>query len=263
MTLKPHRPRLWVAAPRAVVALILREMSTTYGRSPGGYLWAVLEPALGIALLTVIFSMGFRAPSLGHNFPIFYATGMLPFMMYMDLQAKLGQALQFSKALLAYPRVSFVDALLARFILNGLTQLLVAYVIFSAILLAMETRTTPDLARIALSFALVAALGFGMGVMNCFLSMRFELWPRIWAIVNRPLFLISGIFFLFEDVPEPWRSILWFNPLVHPVGVMREGFYPYHHADHVSVAYVLGVALLLLVPGLLLLQRHHRALLLR
>jgi ABC-type polysaccharide/polyol phosphate export systems, permease component len=58
------------ASFRAIMALILREIATTYGRSPGGYVWAVLEPAAGIALLTLIFSAGFRSPPLGTVFSL-------------------------------------------------------------------------------------------------------------------------------------------------------------------------------------------------
>ena len=38
--LKPPRFR----ALRTITALILREMGSTYGMSPGGYVWAVLQP---------------------------------------------------------------------------------------------------------------------------------------------------------------------------------------------------------------------------
>ena len=80
---------------RTVLALMLREMSTSYGRSPGGYLWAVLEPVGGLAVMTIAFSLAFRSPALGDNFPLFYATGYLPFMMYSDLAAKIGQSIRF------------------------------------------------------------------------------------------------------------------------------------------------------------------------
>ena len=46
---------------RTVTALILREMVTTYGRNPGGYAWAVMEPAMGTVLISFIFSLGFFA----------------------------------------------------------------------------------------------------------------------------------------------------------------------------------------------------------
>ena len=69
--LRPVNRTMRLATPRTILALILREMSSTHGKSPGGYLWMVLEPALGIALLSAIFSLGFRSPRLGTNFPIF------------------------------------------------------------------------------------------------------------------------------------------------------------------------------------------------
>ena len=100
------------ASIRTIFALMLREMITTYGRSPGGYLWAVLEPAAGIALLSLVFSVGFRSPALGVSFAMFYATGMVPFVFFNDINLKVSRALLFSKPLMAYPTVTFVDAIL-------------------------------------------------------------------------------------------------------------------------------------------------------
>ena len=76
---------------RTVVALILREMATTYGRSAGGYIWAILEPVLGVALLSAVFSMALQHPGLGTNFPLFYATGFLPFAMFNDVANKVAR----------------------------------------------------------------------------------------------------------------------------------------------------------------------------
>ena len=123
---QPELPSRRFKSGRVITALMLREMSTTYGRSPGGYLWAVLEPIGSIAMMTLILEVGLRirAPSLGTNFPLFFATGVMPFMMYQRTQAKVAMSLQFSRALLFYPGVTFVDAILARFFLNVLTQLI-------------------------------------------------------------------------------------------------------------------------------------------
>lgn len=134
--LAPRTPAF--ATPRAVLALILREITTTYGRSPGGYVWAILEPAAGITLLTLVFSIGFRAPPLGTSFALFYAAGILPLLMYTDISAKLAQTVQFSRALLAYPRVTFLDALMARFILNMLTQMVVHIIVLGFILIYLQ-----------------------------------------------------------------------------------------------------------------------------
>lgn len=258
VVLRPVTGQGWVTAPRTVAALVLREMSTTYGRSPGGYIWAVLEPTLGIALLTAIFSIGFRTPSLGVSFPLFYATGMIPFLMFNDIANKLALALQFSRALLEYPRVTFVDALLARLILNTMTHLLVAYILFTGIIVLFDTRTVLHFPSIFMGFAMAFSLGVGVGVLNCYLSTRFSVWQRAWAIGTRPLFLISCIFFIFDTIPQPYKDYLWWNPLVHVVGMMRRGFYPYYDANYVSLTYVFGVSLVTMAIGLLLLRRFHK-----
>ena len=64
-----------LVAGRATLALILREMSTSYGRTPGGYLWAVAEPVAAVALLTVVFALAFDHPPIGRDFALFYASG--------------------------------------------------------------------------------------------------------------------------------------------------------------------------------------------
>ena len=110
---------------RTIVALILREMTTSYGRSPGGYIWAVAEPVVGIALLTFIFSLAFHAPPVGPSFALFYASGLVPFLVYVDISNKISQSVNFSAPLLTYPRVTIIDAVLARALLNIATQALV------------------------------------------------------------------------------------------------------------------------------------------
>ncbi len=243
---------------RAISALILREMATSYGRSPGGYLWAVLEPAAGIALLSLVFSVAFRSPALGVSFPMFYATGMLPFVMFNDVQNKVALSLLFSKQLLSYPTVTFADALLARFILNTMTQLMVGYIILAGCMILFETRVTPDLAIIVQAYALTALLAVGIGTLNCFLFTRFPVMQRSWSILMRPMFILSCIFFTFESVPQQYQIYLWWNPLVHVIGLMRHGFYGTYDATYVSVEYVAGLSLTAMVLGLIFLRRYQR-----
>ncbi|MDZ4136243.1 MAG: ABC transporter permease [Paracoccaceae bacterium] len=246
---------------RTVTALMLREMATSYGRSPGGYLWAILDPVAALALMSVIFAAAFSAPALGISFPLFYATGYLPFMMFNDVANKMATSILFSRPLMAYPAVTFVDALAARFLLNVLTHLMVAYLVFSGILLVFETRAALNLPAILLSLGMTAMLGIGIGTLNCYLMTAFPVWERAWQIATRPLFLISGVFFTYDGLPPMGQDILWYNPLIHVIGMMRHGFYPTYHAPYVSVGFVAAVAMLTGLAGLLLLWRHHRTLL--
>ncbi len=259
--LQPELPSRRYKSARVITALMLREMSTTYGRSPGGYLWAILEPIGSIAMMTVILAIGLRirVPSLGTNFPLFFATGVMPFVMYQRTQAKVANSLQFSRALLFYPGVTFMDAILARFFLNVLTQLMVTYIVMTGLLLIFDTRAMFDAGPVILSLTMAAALGLGVGTLNCYLFSLFPLWQSLWGILTTPLFFMSAIFFVLEDLPVYARDVLWYNPLAHVTGLMREGFYPTYEATYVSPIYVFSIAGGVLAFGLLLLGRHYRA----
>ncbi len=258
LRLRPAHRHLRLSIPRAILAMILREMSATYGRTPGGYAWVVLEPVLGIALLSALFSLGFRTPRLGSNFPIFYATGLLPFFMFNDISTKMAQAVNFSRSLLAYPRVTYMDALLARLILAVLTQLLVSFIIITGIRLIWDTRTVFEADKVLLAYLMVIVLAAGVGTMNAFLVTMFPVWQRIWSILTRPMVLISGVIILYETIPEPYASVIWFNPLIHAVSQARTGFYRGYDAPWISPVYVFGVGMVLMMLGLVFLRRYHR-----
>ena len=249
--------RKW-ATTRAVSALILREMSTRYGRSPGGYAWAILEPLGGVLILGLGLSLLIRTPSLGTNFFLFYATGFLPFTIYQNLALMVGRSINFSRPLLFYPAVTWVDAVLARFILNSLSGILVTYILLAAILALADTQTVLDLIPILISIGLAMLVGLGMGVLNCALIGLFQSWEMIWSIATRPLFLASGVMFLYEDMPPAVQDILWYNPLMHVTGYMRMGFYPMYSPNYLSPIFTIGFGMITLAFGLILLGRYHR-----
>jgi capsular polysaccharide transport system permease protein len=249
------------ASFRTISALILREMATSYGRSPGGYIWAILEPVAGIALLSLVFSVALRHPAIGNNFALFYATGIIPFSIFNNLANKLAQSINFSRPLLTYPSVTFLDAILARFILNFLTEIMVSYIIFTGILMLFDTHAILNIPAIAMAIGLAGCLALGIGTLNCYLFTQFPLWQQAWSIVMRPMFIISCVFIVFDSIPPMIRDWLWYNPVVHLVGLMRRGFYSSYDAPYVSVLYLLGISAITLMIGLMLLRRDQQKLL--
>lgn len=259
--LRPVQKQRKFGTFRAVFALILREMATTYGRSPGGYLWAILEPVAAIVMLTFVFSFMLRTPPLGTNFAIFYATGMLPFGLYQSLAGRVQGAINYSRPLLVYPSVTFVDAIAARFLLALLTSLIVSIIVFTGICTMYDTRTVIDFQAVALGYSMAAVLALGVGTLNCVLVSLIPLWDRLWGIVTVPLMILSCIFYTFDMIPKSVQAYLWYNPLVHVVGQVRSGFYPFYAADYVSPTYVFGFGLVPLCIGLIFLRRWHRVIL--
>jgi capsular polysaccharide transport system permease protein len=66
------------------------------------------------------------------------------------------------------------------------------------------------------------------------------------------LFWISGLFFTVEDLPEGAQRALLFNPVLHSVELVREGWFSSYESPGASVPYVLYFALAFLSVGLLL-----------
>lgn len=246
---------------RTVFALMLREMSTNYGRTVGGYIWAVVEPLGAIFLLALGFSLLIRNPPLGSSFILFYASGYLVFYIYQSVALPVSRSIVFSRPLLFYPAVTWLDAISARALLNALTAIMVSYITLLIVFLSLETRTALDILPMLEAVALALFLGFGVGVTNCALLGLFPTWDVIWSIITRPLFLASGVLFTYEDMPQTVQEVLWYNPILHIVGLFREGVYPMYVAGYVSVPFVAVVATSLSALGIALLYRYNQEIL--
>lgn len=246
---------------RSVFALMIREMATTYGRSPGGYIWAFAEPVGGIAMMTLVFAMVAQSPPVGNNFPLYFATGILPFMMYQSSVSKIGAAIRYSKPLLAYPSVTYIDAIVARLLLTILTEIMIALIVIGGIIMLFGLRLNIDYLTCARAVAMAFALGLGIGVVNCYLMSMIPIWQTVWAVLNRPLFIISGVFFLLDPLPEHVRNVLLWNPLAHSIMELRAGIFDTYDAPYASPSYVFLVSLGAGAIGMLLLHRYHRIIL--
>jgi capsular polysaccharide transport system permease protein len=182
-------------------------------------------------------------------------------MLYGDVAAKTSSALKFSRALFAYPSVTWLDAIIGRFSLAVLTNVSVFCILIVGILLLINSNIILDFVPIVIGLLLAAMTGLGVGMINCILSGLFPIWKSFWSIITRPLMIGSGVLFIFEDMPPLAQNILWWNPLIHITGLVRTGFYSTYHASYISLPYTFGCALVLLCAGLLFLSANHEAVL--
>lgn len=223
---------------RVVSALLIREMASRFGNKPGGYIWAILDPAAHIAFLSVIFMSIAHAPALGPSFPLFFATGYIAFQFYQAVVGFLNSAVKANQALLSYPNVAPIDTIVSRYLLQLGTTTFVAVCVLSVLLLTTHRPPAiywPYVIEAAFAASLIA---LGVALFN---NVFFNLYPayeQLFSIVNRPLFLVSGVFFLPDAIPHPYREILLFNPLAHVIMLFRKGFYPEYRAMGLDMNYL-------------------------
>jgi len=233
-------------------ALVMREMTSRYGRNAGGYVWAVIEPAGTVLLLTLAFTVIARYPPLGSDFALFFATGYLAFHVYLDISRAVGLAVRTNRNLLQFPVITILDTIIARFLLQAVTSVTSFAVIVGAFALASDTAIGLDVGQIALALALAALLGLGVGAVNNALFALSSTYEQVFGIVNRPLFLVSGVFFIVEQLPPNLQAVAWWNPLIHVTAIMRRGFYPFYEGDFVAPGAVALFGAALLALGALL-----------
>ncbi len=246
---------------RVIIALLLRETRTTFGNASIGYLWAIFTPALGIALLVLIFSFAARQPPFGQSLALFFATGFLTYEFYNKLSNSIMTVIDSNKALLLYPVVTPISAIIARFLLITLTYFIIMF-LFYGILIFFGLAEFPSFpTKFCYAFLAIALFGLGVGLVNLTLIKLWESWRFVWQIINRPIFFISGIFFIPSLLPEYALDYLKWNPVLHLIEWIRTAYYPNYDSRILDVGFLLSLSLIFIVLGLFAerLNRHRKS----
>jgi capsular polysaccharide transport system permease protein len=238
---------------RVIYALIIRETRTRFGDSILGYGWALLEPILHLAMLSVAFSVLMRGrPPLGTQFFLFYYTGLIPYHVFVHASGSMTYAVTANAPLLQLPPVKTTDVIVARGLLELVTDLLVATIILCGLLAVGIGHLPHDLLGIAGSVAVVWLFACGCGFINAALNGLWKSWDKIWNQVTRILYFCSGIFYVPAMMPDWIRDLLSWNPVLHGVDWFRSSFFAEYEPFWLDRAYLAIAAGLALLAGLAL-----------
>jgi capsular polysaccharide transport system permease protein len=236
---------------RVLHALMLREARTRFGEARLGYGWAVLEPLLHIALLFVMFALVMRGrPPLGSQFFMFYYTGLLPYHVFTHAAGAMTHGITGNGAVLNLPKVTACDVVLARFLVEFVTDIVVAALLFGAFAACGLAHWPDDPSGPCLAVLAAAALGCGVGFLNAVLQALFRAWDKIWVQAMRLLYFASGIFYLPGMMPDWARDILAWNPLLQAIDWFRAGYFAAYRPPRLDPAYLAAVAVLAVAAGL-------------
>jgi capsular polysaccharide transport system permease protein len=235
-----------------VHALILRETKTRFGVYRLGYLWAFIEPLLWIGTFYVMFTLVNRKAPFGMDTVSFMATGIVPYLMFREAAGRAMSAIDANKALLFYPQVRPLDLIFARASLEFATFTLVLLVLLFGNGLVRGELTFESLSQTLVALALGASLGFGLGLTLCSLRVFFPSVAQLTGPLMRPLFWASGLFFTANDLPSGARNALLWNPVLHIIELVRDGWFLTYTSRYASVTYPVLWIVVLIALGLTL-----------
>lgn len=249
-------PRLIDAALtqwRVIRALIIRETRTRFGDATLGYGWALIEPMGHILLLSLVFAVMMHGrPPIGTQFFIFYYTGIIPYHLFVHTSSSMTHAVTSNGPLLQLPLVRTFDVLVARGLLELVTDLIVAGVMLAGFVVVGIGALPDDGLGVAAALAAVWLLGCGVGFINAVATGFFKSWDKVWAQLTRLLYFCSGIFYVPGMMPDWVRDILAWNPLLHGVDWFRSSFFVEYEPHWLDRSYLVGLAVTTLLAGLAL-----------
>ena len=223
-----------------VFALAVREMYRKFGEYKLGVLWALLEPIMMIVVFMVLFGARGRGEFSFIEPPLFILASFLPFKVLFtkSLQA-VNTAGRGMGPFTMLRQVGLFDLMVARVLLTGVTAI-IALVIIVIGLAWFGYDPVPDLMLETFGgLVLITLFGFAIGILFCVMSSFAKEMDKVTALINLPLLFLSAVFYPMSIVPEPYRSYLAYNPLVHVMEWIRESWFSHYTSPVIDFEYTL------------------------
>ncbi len=244
---------------RVINALVLRETKTRYGNYKIGFLWALIEPLVGVTVFVIIFSnLRNDAPS-GMPLIAFMLVGFTCYSLFRDPWGSLQGSISNSRHLLTFPQVTTFDIILARAVLEVFVSFFViGFLLYMAYLAGFEVRCERPLG-VLLACCLLAIMGTGAGFLFASLEPLIPSIKQLGSqVLSRPLYFGSGLFFTAETLPAAVREFLLYNPILHMIELVRSEFFYEFETSYGSWTYASLWAFSTLAVGLLTHQAVHK-----
>lgn len=211
------------------VAAIYRFEMARAGRT----LWqSLVTPVITTALYFVVFgsALGSRmAPTGGVAFGSFIVPGLILLSVFMQSIFNASFGIYFPKftgtiyELLSAPLAS-LETVLAYVGAAVTKSIVLALVTLATATLFVSVRIDHPLLMVLFLLAITTGfclLGFMIGVW----AKNFEQLQIVPMLVITPLTFLGGAFYSVTTLPQPWRTVTLFNPVVHLISGFRWTFY--------------------------------------
>lgn len=235
-----------------VHALLLRETKTRFGVNRLGYLWALIEPAIMVGMFAGFYSSYGHVAMAGTNIVAFISAGILPFSLFRDTAGKCMSGISGNMGLLFYPQVRPLDLVIARATLEFVTCVVVMALVLGGVMLWTGDTNIVSLLETVGGLALTSALGASFGLLCCGVSVYSSNVEVMIPTLLRPLMWFSAVFHSVDSLPTGYRTVILYNPLVHAIEMIRDGWFPGYNARGIDPWYPLLWILVMSFLGLTL-----------
>jgi capsular polysaccharide transport system permease protein len=218
-------------------ALIIRETVNRFSESKIGFLWAVLEPTVQVGFLIMIFMIGMHKIPYGMSIGLFIATGMLPFLFFMNTYTRAANTLRATGGILAHTLVKPLDLVFSASILQAALDFMLLVMFLTGVAIYGDPVRIQDPPLVGFCILMMWCAGVGLGLAVDAFARRFHAARLVGWILVRKAFFASGLFFAPDQLPSWLEKIAMYNPLLNLITVIRTSFSPFVHVPGLSLGY--------------------------
>ena len=217
-----------------------RNIKLRYKRSVLGILWTLLEPLMLMTILTVVFSALFRFQL--ENYPVYLLSGLLLFDFFSRSTLQIVEETVASENLASrvhVPRTVFAVAT----VLSYLFSWLIPLIPLLAIMLVLHHPVSWALVTITVGMVLMGFFALGVGLLVATLGATFHDVKLTYQVLLTGLLYATPIIYPLDIVPEGFRRLFLFNPLLYLVSTVRDPAYLGQPAPLTSWLVAIGASL--------------------
>jgi lipopolysaccharide transport system permease protein len=200
--------------------LVWRDVKVRYKQTALGAAWAILQPLLTMLVFTLFFGGLAKVGSDGLPYPIFSYAGLLPWTLFAEGVARSSQSLVASSNLIKkvyFPRL----VVPASSVLAGVLDFAIAFVVLIGLMAYYGIWPSATIVFLPVLFLLVLGIGLGVGVWLAALNVKYRDFRYVVPFIVQFGLYISPVGFSSAIVPEKWRLLYDFNPMVGVIDGFR------------------------------------------
>lgn len=244
----------WAMHRRVIWALLMRELSTRYGRHNIGFLWLMGEPLVFAGSVTLMWSL--IKPEFEHGVRVvpFVVTGYMSLILSRHMITHGMNCVKANVDLLYHRQVTVTHLFISRLLLEFIGVTFAFFVIFGALQLLGQMSPPKNLPLFYAGWGILAWMGVGLALLFGALAEIFEFMERIVGVITYVMVPLSGAFYFAAWVPAQFRRFVLLLPFIHPVEMIRAGFFGEFVTTYYDVAYAVAWSASLTFLGLVLVQ---------
>jgi capsular polysaccharide transport system permease protein len=221
----PSLSQGWNIQVRVIGALMIRELTTRFGRENIGFLWIMVEPLLFAVLVGVLWRVMKGPFEFGIDIVAFTVSGYIPLVLFRSSVNRGVKTFTANGGLLYHRQVTILDLLLVRFLIELIGHMM-AYLFIGLVLGVFGIFPVPyDLGFMLLGGFYFALFSFAVMLVVAPLSEFSETVEKVVPITTYLMVPFSGAFFLVSSLAPEAARIALYSPPVHGMEMMRYGLF--------------------------------------